>query len=285
VKNVKLATLVILSALIILALSSNAAYGITGNFQADSTPYVGVVVLFSDAARQVPVGYCTGFLISPTVMITAGHSCLGVAAVSVCFDKGTIRYSIENDQIVYSTKEPIYNGVPTAYEDAPSSANGANKGNQAYSASDIGIIVLDEPVTGITTFATLPEPGAADNLPAKTSLKVIGYGVQYQTTPRNNGPQEAWVGYVSCNSAQVNLQPGNFAGSDKYIRLTANPSQGKGGVAFGDSGGPVIYQTANGQQTVIAIHAYVNNANCAGITYHTRLDTPQILTWVNSFLA
>ena len=57
--------IVILSVIISSPLFSNTAVAITGNFQPDKTPYVGVVVLFSDTARQNPIGYCSGFLISP----------------------------------------------------------------------------------------------------------------------------------------------------------------------------------------------------------------------------
>lgn len=96
-------------------------------------------------------------------------------------------------------------------------------------------------------------------------------------------PQNAWVGYVMRNSAQVNLISSNFAWRDKYIRCSATASQNKCGIAFGNSGGPVLYQTSNGQDIVIAINAYVNSVNCSGITYHTRLDNPQILSWINSF--
>ena len=67
--------------------------------------------------------------------------------------------------------------------------------------------------------------------------------------------------------------------------MTANPSQGKGGIAFGDSGGPVIYQANNGSPgIVLAINAMVDNSNCAGVTYHTRIDTTQVLDWVDEYL-
>ncbi len=277
--------MLIASFLLVLAVSCSSVYAITGDFTPDSTPCVGVVVLFADAARQVPIGYCTGFLLSPTVMLTAGHSCVGVAAVSVCFDQGPISYIIKDGELIYSTNEPVYNGVPTAYpEYLLNVMTGDDNANSAFASSDLGVIVLDEPVTGVTTFAALPNVGFSDSLPTKTSLKVIGYGVQYQITPRNNGPENAWVGYVSRNSAQVDLKLGNFAGSDRYIRCSANPGQDKGGIAFGDSGGPVVYTAANGQETVIAVNAYVNSASCAGVTYHTRIDVSQILTWINGFM-
>lgn len=273
--------LVTLSAVFLLSTLSGTVYGITGNFQADSTSYVGVVVLFRDAAREVPIGYCTGFLISPTIMITAGHSCVDAAAVSVCFDQGPISYTIQDGKIVYSTTEPIYNGTPTAY---PEYLQSLIAGNHALDSSDVGVIVLDEPVTTVTTYAILPKPGVVDELPVKTSLKVVGYGLQYQINPKNNGPANSWVGYVARNAAQVKLLSGNFAESSRYIKCSANSAQNKGGVAYGDSGGPVIYATNEGQETVIAINAYVSNTNCAGVTYHTRLDNPSILAWINTFL-
>lgn len=285
-KIAKAATWAILSVLIAMVTLSGGVYGITGNYKLDSTPYVGVVVLFSDAARTNAVGYCSGFLISPTVMLTAGHSTFGVAAVSVCFDKGPISYSVQNGQIVYPSYEVIYNGIPITYpEYAFSVIAGLTKGNQVFSSSDVGLIILDTPVKEVTEFPTLPPESFADTLKAKTNLEMIGYGVQFQVTPRNDGVQNSWAGTLSCNSAQAKLSPANFAGSDKYLRLSANAAQDKGGIAFGDSGGPVVYNTNSGSQDIVlAVNAYVNSANCGGVTYHTRIDSSEILNWINRYL-
>ena len=279
-KSAKKLTWAILSATIALLTLSSTAYGITGNYQPDSTPYVGVVVLFNDDGNAI--GYCSGVLISSTVMLTAGHSTFGATSASVCFDKGPIAYTIEDGKIVLPNTETIYNGQLTTYpEYALSVINGLNKGNNLYSSSDIGVIVLDELVSEVTTYASLPPPGFADTLDKKTDLKVIGYGLQTQITPKNKGVENSWVGTISCNSAQTQLVSYN----DNYLKLTANPSQGKGGVAFGDSGGPVIYNTNSGSQDIVlAVNAYVNSANCGGVTYHTRIDSTEILNWINGYL-
>ena len=114
---------------------------------------------------------------------------------------------------------------------------------------------------------------------------MVGYGSQFQVTPRNNGVQNSWAGTLSRNSAQTQLVPGNFAGSDKYLKLSANAAQGKGGVAFGDSGGPVLYNPNSGSKDMLlAVNAYVSSANCNGVTYHTRIDTSQVLSWINGYL-
>jgi hypothetical protein len=276
----KACTIAILPIMVTLALFTGSACGIKGNFQPDSTPYVGVVVLFSDADKTQPIGYCSGFLISPTVMLTAGHSLVGAEATSVCFDKGPINFAIENGQIVYYGTNTVYDGIPVSYpEYYPTLA-----GNQEFATSDIGIIILNQPVDGITTFPALPTLGFADTLKIKTDLLVVGYGFQYQVTPRNDGVVNSWTGTVSRNTAQVQLLSSNFNGGDIYLKLTANPGQGKGGVSFGDSGGPVIC-TTNGQDIVLAVNAYVSSVNCGGVSYHTRIDTQQVIDWINGYLS
>jgi hypothetical protein len=277
----KLILLSTLSALVVLALFTSTAYGITGNYSSDSRGYTGVVVLFSDSARQIPIGFCSGFLISPNVMITAGHSLINVAAVSVCFDKGPIAYTIIDGVIVYYGTDTIYNGVPVTYPGYVP----ATSGKQEFSTSDIGLIRLDNSVSGVTIFPKLPAPDFVDTLKTKTDLTLVGYGFQYQVTPKNNGVMNSWTGMVTRNSANVQLLSTHFAGSDKYLKLSANAAQNKGGISFGDSGGPVIYTDSNGQDIVIALNAYVSNANCAGVTYHTRLDSAELLGWINQHRA
>jgi hypothetical protein len=279
-KTTKAIVIAVLPIIASLALFTNTAYGITGNFHSDSTPYIGVVVLFSDTARQVPIGYCSGFLISPSVMVTAGHSLVNVKAVSVCFDQGPISYAFKDGTIIYYGTETVHNGVPVQYPGYVPSMSG----NQEFATSDIGLILLDTPVSDVTVFPTLPKVGFADTISAKTDLQVVGYGVQYQVTPRNNGVMNSWTGTLSRNTAQAELLSTHFAGSDKYLKLSANAAQNKGGVSFGDSGGPVIYINAKGQDIVLAINAYVSNANCAGVTYHTRLDSTELLGWINQYL-
>ncbi len=275
-KTNKVIALTILPLFIPLIFFIGSANAITGNYTVDQTPYAGVVVLFADQGRTQPIGYCSGFLISPTVMVTAGHSIVNAVAVSVCFDQGPISYTIENGQIMYDGVHAVYNGVPKLFSGYyPSLA-----GNQEYRTSDVGAIVLDEPVKEVTEFARLPTPGLTDSFQAKTDLKVVGYGMQTQITPKNGGPQNSWVGTVTRCSAKVQLLSSNFCSSDLYLKLTANPSQDKGSISFGDSGGPVIC-SLNGENVAVAINAFVSSSNCNGVSYHTRLDVAPVLDWIN----
>ena len=271
---------IIIVTLITLSALSGTAYAITGNYSSDSTGYVGIIVFFADSARQQPISYSSGVLISPTVMLTAGHATIQAVAASVSFDQGPISYSIQNGQITYSGSSPIYDGVPVTYPEYEAAiANQASKGDKIFSVSDLGIVLLSNPVKGIN-FAMLPTAGLADALPVKTSLEVIGYGMQDQITPKNNGPANSWTGTLSRNSANVQLLSNNFHGNEKYLRCTANSAQNKGAISFGDSGGPMLYNL-NSQSIVLALNAYVNSANCNGVSYGTRVDNTQVLAWIN----
>jgi hypothetical protein len=274
-KTTKILTITTLILATTMALFTAQATAITGNTIPSRTPYAGIVVLFGDAARTQPIGYCSGFLISPTVMVTAGHSLVGAQAVSVCFDQGPIAYTIENGQLTYYDISTIYTGTPLTYP----AYNPTLHGNQEFQTSDIGLIILDQPVTSITEFPTLPTADITESLNKKTDLTAIGYGMQTQITPKNNGPQDSWVGTLSRNSATVQVVNTN----DLYLKLTANSAQGKGAIVFGDSGGPVIY-TVNGQDVAVAVNAFVSSSNCNGVSYHTRLDTTQVLAWISSYL-
>jgi hypothetical protein len=274
-KTTKILTITALIIGTTMALFTAQASAITGNTTPNNTPYVGIVVLFGDAARTQPIGYCSGFLISPTVMVTAGHSLVGAQAVSVCFDQGPIAYTIQNGQLTYYGTSTIYTGTPITYP----AYNPTLHGYQEFQTSDIGLITLDQPVTSVTKFPTLPTANFAESLHKKTDLTAIGYGMQTQTTPKNNGPAASWIGTLSRNSATVQVVNTN----DLYLKLTANNAQGKGAIVFGDSGGPVIY-TVNGQDVAVAVNAFVSSSNCNGVSYHTRLDTTPVLAWISSYL-
>src|SRR5665647_1455195 len=55
VKAIKTTTLMGVPLLVLLVSFCSTAYSITGNFSPDSTPYTGIVMFFSDAARQHPI--------------------------------------------------------------------------------------------------------------------------------------------------------------------------------------------------------------------------------------
>ena len=159
-KTLKTAILIGLSAIILLSLLSGSAYAITGHYQPDSTPYVCIVVFFN--ALQQPISYCSGTLISPTIILTAGHGTYGAAFAIACFDGGPFSYSFSNGKLNYYGNAPLYTGVPVTFHSYALNVEAGTKAKDVLLVSDLGLVILDAPVQGVTKFATLPEINFAD---------------------------------------------------------------------------------------------------------------------------
>ena len=90
-----------------------------------------------------------------------------------------------------------------------------------------------------------------------------------------------WAGPRVRLFASSELVSGSFKASDQLMKFALNPGGGSGGTCFGDSGGPDLLA---GSDTVLAVNSFVTNVNCSGVGYSSRVDTPAVLSWVNSFL-
>jgi hypothetical protein len=138
----------------------------------------------------------------------------------------------------------------------------------------------------MSKYATLPTAGLVDTLENKTPVDFVGYGVQFQRQiPGSALPQPPpyyrWAGPRIRMYAPSELVSGNFVHSAEYLRLALNPGGGSGGTCFGDSGGPDLL---GGTSTVLGVNSYVTNVNCSGVGYSARVDVPQTLAWVRSFI-
>ncbi len=247
-------------------------------------PYVGLLVF--DVAPGVPGWRCSGSLISPTVVLTAGHCTDGAVAARVWFAEDVTYDSVPFPLYPYGGPgSGAVEGTPHTYSEF---CTGCGNGLPEFAHGDVGIVVLNEPVD-VGGFAALPTAGLVDTLKNKTSIDFVGYGVKDQAQiPGNLFPQPPppppyyrWTGLRTRYYAPSELVSGNFVHSGEFMKLALNPGGGSGGTCFGDSGGPDLL---GGTNTVLAVNSYVTNYNCSGVGYSFRVDTPEVLGWINTFL-
>ncbi len=262
------------------------AYAITnGEPDGDAHPYVGLLVFDVELpdGSQVPAWRCSGALIAPNLVLTAGHCTDGAVAARIWFEEGPIAAVWDDPPGEYPLGGTTsYEGIPYTNPDYGTGSLG--KGLPAFDYRDVGVIVLDEPVTcaDVGRCAILPAAGLVDTLKNKTDIDFVGYGVQYQAQiPGKDVPQpppyNRWTGPRVRLYAPSQLVSGKFVHASEFMRLSLNPGGGKGGTCFGDSGGPDLL---GGTDTVLAVNSYVTNYNCAGVGYSSRVDIPEVLDWI-----
>jgi hypothetical protein len=264
--------LVILGALLAsLALAAPVSAITNGEPDNGRHPYVGLAVFDVDGA---PSHRCSASLLSPTVVLTAGHCTVDTDAARIWFDE-----VVQGNPEYPFSGATSYDGVPYTH---PDFCNPCAGGLPGFAKWDVGIIVLTEPVptSVVNEYAQLPDVGIVDDLASKTPIDYVGYGVNQRFV---GGGQPAWGGPRVRLFAEGRLvTPQNFVHADWVVKLSLNPGQGKGGTCFGDSGGPDLLA---GTDTVIAVNSYVTNGNCTGVGYSSRVDRADTLSWINSFLS
>ncbi len=256
-------------------LLSGSSYAITnGQPDGEAHPYVCWVVTYPGEGPYVYLG--TGSLIAPTVVLTAGH----VADVGDPFEGAWAQVSFA----------PIASWPPggardwiaiKSWETHPDYEIGVDPQLKNWISHDVGILTLKKRVR-MDEFGELPEEGLVDTLEMGTPVDQVGYGVQEMFHVPGTGPPDwDWVEFGARYYAPAELIDSDHEFSDEFIKLTANPAQEKGGTAFGDSGGPNLL---GGTDTILAVTSWGTNYNCAGVSYAARVDTADVLNWINSFL-
>lgn len=183
---------------------------------------------------------CSGTRISADLFLTAGH----------CFPAG-------------SEVEVVFDANGTAPTDVYTGTFARS------STSDVGIVRMTSGMP--EPYAALPELGSVAQLPMRQLLTSVGYGLRV--------PLKDFAGQFGQRyQATSELVQSSSAFSAQYITLSANPAQDKGGVCFGDSGGPTLLG-----HTIVGITSFGTNTNCAGVTYAQRVDIPSVRRFIDSF--
>jgi len=238
-------------------------------------PYVVMCIFDVDGA---PAWRTTGFLISPTVVVTAGHGTFGTSGGRVT-NSETIPPRNASDPHAYPFPGPWAIEASAIYTHPQYRAT-PGPGLPQFDAYDVGIVILSEPIE-LDGYAQLPDPYLVETLPNMAGVDLVGYGVNYQDHGGGQSPNAAWRWYRERYYAPANIVPSQDCISDMFVKLTANPGEGKGGTTFGDSGGPIFVAGTN---IVIANNSFVSNYNCSGVTHAQRIDIPEVLDWINGYL-
>jgi V8-like Glu-specific endopeptidase len=259
---------VILVVLVALTLAIPAAAITDGELDGDGHPYV--VLILMEVGGE-PMYRCSGTLIEPTVVLTAGHCTNNYPDEPFSgmriFTESDVEYGNNN----YPYKGP--NSVEAKewyshplYETAP------------FFVHDVGVIILKKAVK-LDEYGTLPEANILDQMATERGLQdvtftSVGYGLQRINPVFVESERIRMVAYP--HLIQINT-PG-FTG-DFSLLLSNNHSTG--GTCFGDSGGPNFIGDSN---VVGGVTSFGINGNCAGTGGVFRMDRQDVLEFVQPFL-
>jgi hypothetical protein len=234
---------------------------------------------------------CTGTLITPYVVVTAGH----------CTEGGGVANSetwVRNDASIdaaYASERPNYPSLG-AWLGATWTPGRAipHPDFDDYAAFpdtyDIGVVLLDMPIYA-ATYGTLPALGQFDFLKTmrgpigKRSAVIVGYGLQGRIPPFSS---DEWRRYRGISSV-ANLDAGFGVLGHQNFQFTNNPGKGSGsgGTCSGDSGGPAFWiDPTTGQETTVlmAVNSYSITPKCNGTDYQFRTDIAEALDFVTPYL-
>jgi hypothetical protein len=264
-------------------MAPGSAGAITGGTEDTANRYsnVGLLLSYSDGLRY----RCSGTLVSPTVVLTAGHCTSGTDGQTiVTFDPDVARTPAESGNL------PAAADAAAGYADADALPEGWYAGTAAthpqYSDftdmdnwNDVGVVVLDEPVAGITPAQLAPtahlEQYAQPRLNS-TAFTVVGYGTEVRKPEA--GPQKPTPMSYPIVRRYTDVVGQKLTPQILQVNGNEHDTRGGGGSCFGDSGGPTF---ADGY--VVTVTSYGYTANCRYIDGLQRVDVPVVQDWLATF--
>jgi hypothetical protein len=262
IKRARRAAMVAAIAVLVAAAPAGAVIG--GIPDGARHPYVGAV---DGRPAGGPTQFGSGVLISPTVLLTVGH--------------GTAHFDAAGITRARVTFDPVVSDSSTWYE-------GTVHTNPAYDPSakgqrgdfgDLGVIVFDSPIPGITP-ASLPPAGYVDRIAGHPRLEIPGYGVS-RYVGASEGSGKRLPDFSSGGTR--NLAEEVFTSvSPGWLQLRA---AGSADICSGDSGSPSVLSGTSLVLGLTAVEWSLAGTECESGPWEQRVDTPGARAFIGKYVA
>jgi len=245
-----------------------------GELDGEDHPHV--VLLLMEVGGE-PMYRCSGTLLSPTVLLTAGHCTSNYPDEPYSGMRVFTESDVENGDNSYpyagnnSIEAVAWYAHPLFETDDP------------FYMHDVGIVILEEPgVVGLDIYGDLPEMDQLDALmPSrgqKAEFTAVGYGLQASFPEGADWKTQAdrirMVAYPHLLQLNAPGMTGDFS-------MLLSNNNNTGGTCYGDSGGPNFLGDTN---IVAGVTSFGMNVSCAGTGGVFRMDRQDVLDFVTHFL-
>lgn len=236
------------------------------NGAVDGNAHPAVVLIVMDVGGQ-PAFRCSGTLIAPKVVVTAGH-CAGEPG-----EFSAVRIFTESDVENGNNNFPF--AGPNTVEAASWQAHPLFT-EAAFVLHDVGVIQLKKAVRlNSDQYGKLPAVNQLDALKPSNATRFtsVGYGVQ-RINPVFLQADLVRM-FAEPHLLQINT---GFTGA---FSLMLSNNAATGGTCFGDSGGPNYLGSSN---VIAGVTSFGLNGSCGGTGGVFRLDRQDVLDFVTQFL-
>ncbi|MGP3961138.1 S1 family peptidase [Nonomuraea sp. 3N208] len=265
-------------AVVTVAMPAQAITG--GEPDGERHPNVGLIMFYQPDGRF----RCSATLVSPTVLVTAAHCTEGTLGKTLVTFKSEIA---KEPPAPFPVAADPSKGYTAAEITGAGALSGTAHSHPQYSDftdldnwNDVGVIVLDKAVSGITPAKIASSRFLDAYRPptlSKTLFEFVGYGTEVRkplTGPQKPQPMSYPL------ERRYTTQPGQKL-TEQILQANGNynDTRGGGGTCFGDSGGPVFLKGY-----LVAVTSYGYTQNCRYLGGYQRIDIPVAQNWLNDYL-
>jgi len=249
----------------------------------DGNAHPAVVLLLMEIGGQ-PAFRCSATLLSPTVVLTAGHCTNDFPDEPY----SGMRVFTESDVQAGIGKTNNYPFAGPNAVEATSWAAHPLYETAPFFVHDVGVVVLSAPINlPASQYGKLPTVDQFDDLKTQRGQKdltftAVGYGLQ------ESFPDPAMWKATNTRtrfSATPRLIQINVPGQTGPFSMLLSNNASTGGTCFGDSGGPNFFGSGATETKIVAgVTSFGKNGNCAGTGGVFRMDRQDVLDFVKSYL-